>query len=155
VFALVDLLGLRFIRCLRDAGDLLVYRRSGPTGPRVDALDREPRQLGHILGLVGRCQRELQTQHVRQREHGRPAAIAAQRPPISIDAKKKELAGEYANGGREWAAKGRAGRGQRAYFPDKTPGKAIPYGIYATTLQITPDRGGGNRNCVRSWKTEL
>lgn len=40
VFALFDLLGLRFIPRLRDAGDLLLYRLGAPTGLPVDAVLR-------------------------------------------------------------------------------------------------------------------
>ncbi len=58
------------------------------------------------------------------------AAIAQSRPAISIDTKKKELVGEYANGGREWAPKGEPVAVNVHDFPDKTLGKAIPYGIY-------------------------
>jgi len=34
------------------------------------------------------------------------AAVKEYRPAISIDTKKKELVGEYKNGGREWRPKG-------------------------------------------------
>jgi hypothetical protein len=40
VFALFDLLGLRFIPRLRDAGDLLLYRLGASTGLRVDMVLR-------------------------------------------------------------------------------------------------------------------
>jgi hypothetical protein len=54
-------------------------------------------------------------------------------PVISVDTKKKELIGDYANGGREWAEEGNPDRVQVHDFPDPTLGeyaKAIPYGIY-------------------------
>ncbi len=57
--------------------------------------------------------------------------IAAGQPVISVDTKKKELVGQYANGGREWQPAGEAGAGQRPRLP--RPGrrrKAIPYGVY-------------------------
>lgn len=51
-------------------------------------------------------------------------------PVISVDAKKKELVGNYKNGGREWLKKGRAVEVLSHDFPDPTVPKAIPYGVY-------------------------
>jgi transposase len=55
---------------------------------------------------------------------------AKHRPVISIDTKKKENIGEFKNGGQEWQPKGDPTRVKTHDFPDKTLGKAIPYGIY-------------------------
>src|SRR5258708_39999814 len=49
---------------------------------------------------------------------------------ISVDDKKKEKGGGYANGGREYEPKGRPARVRDHDFPDKELGKAVPYGIY-------------------------
>jgi len=51
-------------------------------------------------------------------------------PVISVDTKKKELIGDYANGGAEWAPEGEPERVQVHDFVDPALGKAIPYGIY-------------------------
>lgn len=51
-------------------------------------------------------------------------------PVISVDAKKKELVGEFANKGREWQPSKRPQRVRVHDFPDEELGKAIPYGIY-------------------------
>jgi transposase len=54
-------------------------------------------------------------------------------PVISVDTKKKELIGDYNNGGREWQPKGEPQRVNVHDFPDRALGefaKAIPYGIY-------------------------
>lgn len=51
-------------------------------------------------------------------------------PVISVDTKKKELIGDYANGGAEWAPAGEPERTQVHDFVDPAVGKAIPYGIY-------------------------
>jgi hypothetical protein len=51
-------------------------------------------------------------------------------PVISVDAKKKELVGEYANRGREWQPKGKAVEVRTYDFPDLAMPKAIPYGVY-------------------------
>lgn len=52
------------------------------------------------------------------------------RPVISIDTKKKELVGNFHNRGQEWEPKGEPVEVNVHDFPDKTLGKAIPYGIY-------------------------
>jgi hypothetical protein len=54
-------------------------------------------------------------------------------PVVSVDAKKKELVGEFANGGREYQPQGRPERVRVYDFADKQLGKAIPYGIYDLT----------------------
>ena len=51
-------------------------------------------------------------------------------PVISIDTKKKELVGNFKNGGREWRPQGEPERTTVHDFEDKTLGKIIPYGIY-------------------------
>ncbi len=54
-------------------------------------------------------------------------------PVISVDTKKKELIGNYANGGREWQPGGEPTRVADHDFADRALGefaKAIPYGIY-------------------------
>ena len=51
-------------------------------------------------------------------------------PVISIDTKKKELIGNYKNGGQEWAPQGTPQTVKVHDFLDKKLGKAIPYGIY-------------------------
>jgi len=58
------------------------------------------------------------------------AHLAAGEPVISVDAKKKELVGAYANKGRTWRPKGQPERVNTHDFPDKELGKAIPYGVY-------------------------
>jgi hypothetical protein len=47
-----------------------------------------------------------------------------------VDTKKKELVGNYANGGVEWQPTGEPVAVDVHDFPDPTLGKAIPYGVY-------------------------
>ncbi len=54
--------------------------------------------------------------------------LDAGQPVISVDAKKKEKAGNFANGGAEWRPKGRPERVNVHDFPSDAIGKAIPYG---------------------------
>ena len=51
-------------------------------------------------------------------------------PVISIDTKKKELVGNFKNGGQEWRPQGQPEEVNMHDFPDKKLGKAIPYGVY-------------------------
>jgi transposase len=51
-------------------------------------------------------------------------------PVISVDTKKKELVGQYANAGREWQPTGEPEEALVHDFPDRRVGKAIPYGVY-------------------------
>jgi hypothetical protein len=57
-------------------------------------------------------------------------ALAAEQPLISVDTKKKELIGNYKNGGRELAPSGKPILVNTHDFIDQELGKAIPYGIY-------------------------
>lgn len=51
-------------------------------------------------------------------------------PVISVDTKKKELVGNFKNGGREWQPEGEPDLVDVHDFPSDAIGKAIPYGIY-------------------------
>ncbi|MDA8356809.1 MAG: ISAzo13 family transposase [Actinomycetota bacterium] len=55
--------------------------------------------------------------------------LQAGQPVISVDCKKKELVGDYANGGKEWEPEGKPTRVGVHDFPDPEMGKAIPYGV--------------------------
>jgi transposase len=54
-------------------------------------------------------------------------------PVISVDTKKKELVGDFKNGGCEWAPQGEPEKVRVHDFQDKKLGKAIPYGVYDIT----------------------
>jgi hypothetical protein len=68
-------------------------------------------QFGYISGLV--------TEH-----------LAGGQPVISVDAKKKEQVGEYAQAGAEWRPAGDPVAVRSHDFPDAQTPHAIPYGIY-------------------------
>ena len=54
-------------------------------------------------------------------------------PVISVDTKKKELVGQFKNGGREWRPQGQPAAARTHDFPGDSLGKAIPYGVYDVT----------------------
>ena len=58
------------------------------------------------------------------------AALGSEQPVISVDTKKKELVGDFKNGGRELRPKGSPVPVRVHDFRDPELGKAIPYGIY-------------------------
>jgi Rhodopirellula transposase DDE domain len=51
-------------------------------------------------------------------------------PIISVDSKKKELVGDFKNGGREWHPKGQPEPVRVHDFEDKQKGKVTPHGVY-------------------------
>jgi len=58
------------------------------------------------------------------------AAINAGEPVISVDTKKKELVGDFKNGGRQWRPKGDPTLVRTKDFKDEELGKVNPYGVY-------------------------
>jgi hypothetical protein len=84
--------------------------------------------------------------------------LAAGQPVISVDTKKKELVGEYANGGKEWQPKGEPERAKTHDFIDPEMGKAIPYGVLDVganegwvSVGDDADTAAFAANTVRSW----
>ena len=74
--------------------------------------------------------RDAQFQYINRR------AKAFQRqgqPVVSVDAKKKELVGQFRNGGREWQPEGQPEEVEVYDFAKKDLGKVIPYGVYDQT----------------------
>ncbi len=85
-----------------------------------------------------------------------------EQPIISVDTKKKELVGEYANEGREWRAKGEPEEVLVHDFMDEHLGKAIPYGVYDPTanqgwvsMGIDHDTARFAAEAIRRWWTKM
>jgi hypothetical protein len=71
--------------------------------------------------------RDAQFQYINRRVK----SFQRQRQPVvSVDTKKKELIGQFRNGGREWTPQGQPEPVQGHDFADKELGKVIPYGVY-------------------------
>lgn len=88
--------------------------------------------------------------------------IAAGQPVISVDTKKKELVGEYANGGREWQPQGRPEAVKVHDFPEPGVGKAIPYGVYDVaadegwvSVGVAADTAEFAVETIRRWWKEM
>ena len=71
--------------------------------------------------------RDAQFDHINVRV---TQALAANQPVISVDTKKKELVGDFKNGGREWRPQGNPETVRVHDFLIKELGRAVPYGVY-------------------------
>ncbi len=71
--------------------------------------------------------RDAQFTHVNQAAED---YLAAGDPVISVDAKKKELVGDFKNGGREWRPKGQPEEVRMHDFVIPDLGRVTPYGVY-------------------------
>jgi Rhodopirellula transposase DDE domain len=78
--------------------------------------------------------RDAQFEHINQTVE---EALAVGEPMISIDAKKRELVGDFKAVGRELEPKGEPVEVRVHDFKDKQLGHAIPYGVY----DLTADEG--------------
>ncbi|MQB02501.1 MAG: ISAzo13 family transposase, partial [Actinobacteria bacterium] len=96
-----------------------------------------------------------------QFEHINTKIIAAQasgQPVISVDTKKKELIGDFKNGGTDYRPKGDPRRVKVHDFADKELGKVAPYGVYDVaanegwvSVGITADTGEFAVASIRTW----
>ena len=83
-------------------------------------------------------------------------------PVISVDTKKKELVGDFKNGGKEWQPQGDPEPVRVHDFKDKKLGKAIPYGVYDPThnngwvsVGIDHDTAEFATEAIRRWWREM
>jgi len=79
-------------------------------------------------------------------------------PVISVDAKKKELVGNFKNEGREWHKKDNAPKVKVYDFLSDAEGKATPYGVYDITnnlgwvnVGISKDTSEFAVQSIRNW----
>lgn len=83
-------------------------------------------------------------------------------PAISVDTKKKENIGNYANKGKEYSKKGQPEEVEVYDFINKELGKVAPYGIYDlfrnegfVNVGISSDTAEFAVNSIKSWWNEL
>lgn len=108
-------------------------------GPRVGA--RTVARLLHALDYSLQANRKTREGSAHPDRNAQCAYINAQvrafqergQPVVSIDAKKKELVGDFANKGQEWQPTGTPEEVGTHDFPDPQLGKVIPYGVYDMT----------------------
>jgi hypothetical protein len=99
--------------------------------------------------------RDAQFQHIAETVK---AAITAGQPAISVDTKKKELVGDFKNGGREYRPAGSPEPVRVHDFIDPKLGRAAPYGVYDiaddkgwVSVGIDHDTAAFAVNAIRSW----
>ena len=86
------------------------------------------------------------------------AQLSAGEPVISVDTKKKELVGNFKNGGQEWMPKGMPFEVNVYDFPTLADGKAVPYGAYDlgrnegwVSVGVSHDTASFASSSIRSW----
>lgn len=91
-------------------------------------------ELGYSLQAVRKSRegaahpdRNAQFEHINAQAE---SFLQRHQPVVSVDTKKKELVGDFKNGGREWQPQGRPEQALVHDFPQDSLGKAIPYGVY-------------------------
>lgn len=83
-------------------------------------------------------------------------------PVVSVDAKKKELVGNFKNPGQEWHRRGHPEEVRAKDFPDKELGKVVPEGVYDLThnqgwvsVGIDHDTADFAAESIRRWWQEM
>lgn len=148
--------GAKLAQALRDKGhdvvDRTVLRLLKAKGYSLQANKKTREGVQHP-------DRDLQFQHINETVK---QAIADGQPVISVDAKKRELIGDFKAVGREFAPKGRPVEVRGHDFKDKQLGHAIPYGVYDLTADqgwvnvgITSDTAQFAVNSIISWWEQL
>ena len=134
------------------AGQKLVGRLLGRLGFSLQANAKTREGTSHP-------DRNAQFEHINAEVK---AFQAAGEPVISVDAKKKELVGDFKNGGRELRPKGQPEPVRVYDFLIPELGKAVPYGIYDVTdntgwvnLGISHDTAAFAVESIRRWWLEL
>jgi hypothetical protein len=99
--------------------------------------------------------RNAQFEHINERVQ---QYLAAGQPVISVDTKKKELVGNFKNGGRELRPKGQPEKVRVHDFAIKELGKVAPYGIYDiaqnsgwVNVGVDHDTGAFAVESIRHW----
>jgi Rhodopirellula transposase DDE domain len=90
------------------------------------------------------------------------AAQTRRQPIVSVDTKKKELIGNFKNGGTDYRPKGKPRRVKVHDFEDKKRGKVVPYGVYDMTANagfvsvgITSDTAEFAVQSIRCWRERM
>jgi hypothetical protein len=131
-----------------------------------DTVGRILRSLGYSLQAPvkqkeGAAHPDRDAQFVYLNEEVTRFAAAGQ-PVISVDTKKKELVGEFSNGGREYHLVGAPTRTKTHDFVDKELGRAVPYGVYDVandegwvSVGDTADTSSFAVEAIRRWWAQM
>lgn len=141
---------------LIEAGHQVSDRTAGKLlrglGFRLHANQKTREGLGHP-------DRDAQFRHI---DETVSAAVDAGVPTISVDAKKRELVGDFKAVGREYEPTGRPVEVRTHDFKDPELGHAIPYGVYdinanegMVSVGVTNDTSEFAVNSIRAWWEHL
>ena len=127
--------GTRSRRCAGPARACASWRRRCGAGP-----SGQPPWLADVLHAAGySLQGNRKTRRAAATPTGTPSSPTSTRqgpplwrrqPVISVDTKKKELVGDFKNGGREWQPQGDPEEVRVHDFVIPELGRAVPYGVY-------------------------
>jgi Rhodopirellula transposase DDE domain len=148
------------------------------TSKSASKLADELRALGHdlvdrtVLRLLGKMGFSMQGNYKTREGSDHPdrdaqfhyinatvaGALQDGQPVISVDTKKKELVGEFKNGGREWAPTGEPVEVNTHDFPSYAKGKATPHGVYDiarnegwVSVGVSADTAQFAANSITAW----
>lgn len=109
--------------------------------------------------------RRIVLRTLRQEKDAAPLPVTYQAtgdPVISVDAKKKELIGDFKNTGQEWQPQGQPEEVRIYDFIDPELGKVVPYGVYDITANegwvsvgIDHDTAEFAVETIRRWWREM
>ena len=157
--------GLELVHAARPRGEPEGLDAQGD-GPGRHQRDAATGRLGEVDDLVGeRLEGAQHPDRNAQFEHINAAVCefqAAGEPAISVDTKKKELVGDFRNGGRELRPKGQPEPVRVHDFVIPELGKAVPYGVYDiaanagwVNVGISHDTAVFAVESIRRWWQEL
>ena len=120
------------------------------------------RRLGYSLQAARKVKdgtshpdRDAQFNYINERTR---AQLKSGNPAISVDTKKKELVGEFKNGGCEWRPKGKPLEVNVHDFPSQGDGRAVPYGVYDiaanegwVSVGVSHDTASFAAETIRRW----
>src|ERR1700680_439945 len=143
-------------RALRDLGHCISHTSVGGVlracGYSLQA-NRKTREGSH------HPDRNAQFEYINQTVN---AALAEGQPAISVDAKKKEVVGDFKNAGRTWRPQGQPEAVRTHDFLIPELGKAVPYGVYDigansgwVSVGIDHDTAAFAVNAIGSWWQEM
>jgi hypothetical protein len=122
-----------------------VFSRKSITWNALPTVGRQT--VAHLLAALGyslQAHRKTQEGTSHPDRHAQFAHINARvrafqkrgYPVVSVDTNKKELVGDFKNGGQEWRPQGQPERVRVDDFVDEKVGKAIPDGVYDPTANM-------------------
>jgi len=130
-----------------------------PVRRLIKDLDFRLQSTRKVLEGGNHPDRDAQFQHIHATVQ---EALAAGEPVISVDCKKKELVGAFANKGREYHPTGQPEEVNVYDYPDTAEGKALPYGVYDiganegwVSVGVTHDTAVFAVATIRHWWTRL